>query len=177
MKNVVRTLVVGALVALCAPLWTVPAAIAQTSLSDQQLVARLVDIVRRKGDKDYPLGKVCGNLGLEGIGSCLVYQSGYVGTETNSVMKDDNGHAFNFYTDPKTQGLHIIVFKTNPRYGEFYLIDLDASLLRAAKREGKGADAVWSPLQNEQAATGYAGELRYWRAQLPVLQREPERKE
>jgi hypothetical protein len=157
-----------------ATIWTQPV-FAQGQQSVQQLIAKLVQLVRQKGYANYPLGRVCKALELTPVGNCETYQSGYVGTQEESVIKDTYGHAFNFYEEPETRKVRIVIFRTNKQEGEFYLVDTEGALERAGKRVGAGAEAIWSSLSYEAAMPGFKYELEYWRAQQSVLAKEPDR--
>jgi|SRR5580704_9772898 hypothetical protein len=143
-----------------------PVALAQ----DTELMARLVELTRRKGYNDVPMGrKTCENLGLKPIGECLVFQDTYA---------DPYGftHGFNTFAEPGSGIARIFLFRHGRKRSYYYVAGGDGKLQRAAVFDRKGAFA-WSPLANDSAAPGFNQEISYWRSRQNQLESEPARRD
>src|SRR5262245_4630811 len=110
------------------------------SQTDQQLIARLNELTRSwRGDLGKPASfsaALCQNLDIRLVGNCEMYQSAYA--DDGAGNDYPFGHAFNTYTETGTGLLRFVLFFANKEYGEYYLVDRDAKLLRAAMKRGGG---------------------------------------
>jgi hypothetical protein len=154
-------------------------ALAQSPLTDSQLMQLLVQLTVRKGYKDVELApEACETLGLPlkpGVpreNSCSVYQAAYV--DTDQITR----HAFNVYGEPGTQAARIILLKLNTWGGPQYRTGLDGTLEAAGIGSTRGGTCCsWSavPITVANVWNGLAEELAYWRAQRAALVKEPDR--
>jgi hypothetical protein len=134
--------------------------------SDRQLVVRLNDLTRRKGNYfQRGLGvDFCRNLGLKPFGNCAVYQSGF---------PDGRSSLFHTYDEPGTGKVRIIIISFfNSDYAEDYLVGLDGSLQRAVRRK----DKISTPLSRQDAAPGFRRAIEYWRSKQEELSGWPDAK-
>ena len=139
---------------------------------DQQLIAQLVELTKRKGSKDFAMLATCEKLGVQPIRQCEVFQAAYDGA-------DGFVHAFNTYVEPRSGITRIIIFKSDRDKYRIYLTGLDAKFLKAVGRDKKSNIWITLPnnsVSNEELVNGFSAELSYWRAQLPELEKEPDRK-
>jgi len=139
-------------------------------MSDGALVRKLTDLTARKGYKDTPMGQnACKYLALpdDDRRGCKASQHLY-------EDKDGYTHAINVLRN-KTD---MFIAKLNKQATDIYLVDKDGRLKRFAFRRGYGSQAAWSnkPIDDPDVIGGFNSELQYWRAKLPELQREPDRK-
>ena len=143
-----------------------PVALAQ----DTALMSRLVELTRRKGYEDVPMGrKTCEALGLKPIGNCLVFQETYV---------DPYGftHGFNTFVGPGSGTIRIFLFNHGRKRSYYYVVGVDGKLQRAAVFDRK-ATFAWSPLANDSATPEFDREISYWRLRQNQMESEPARRD
>jgi hypothetical protein len=154
-------------------------ALAQSQLTDRQLMQLLVQLTVRKGYKDVELApEVCETLGLPlkpGVpreNACSVYQAAYVDPDKFTH------HTFNVYGEPGTPATRIILLKLNATGGPQYRTGLDGTLEAAGIGSTRGAKCCsWSavPITVANVWNGLVEEIAYWRAQQAALVKEPDR--
>jgi hypothetical protein len=129
--------------------------------TDRELIARLIELSQRKRTNNMPLGVACARLGLNH--ECLVYHLMY--RDARSVR-----HSFNMFHEWSGQ-LRIIIYKRDTEAGDFFLVEPDGSIIRAARF----SDGRWAALlPNEQTRAVLDGELAYWRVQQHKVAEEPD---
>ena len=145
-------------------------AFAQTNQADQQFIARLNELTRRKGYQNFTIGiRVCQTLGLKPIGQCEVFQAPY--DDSDKIT-----HAINTFDEPGTGVVRIIISKTDERtFSEAYLVGLDGALKRAAEKRVRGGVSAWLAISRTAAVAGLERELAFWRTKLAELEGESDR--
>jgi hypothetical protein len=137
---------------------------------DAGLMDRLVELTRRKGYKDVPMGReTCERLGLRPIGDCLVFEQVYVDPYGST-------HSFDTFARPGSETVRIFLFKSDPRRSYYYVAGVDGRLLRAAVFDRKRTYA-WSELPIDRARPGFDQEISYWRLRQNQMEHEPNRRD
>jgi hypothetical protein len=135
---------------------------------DAALMHRLVELTRRKGYRDLPMGRrTCEHLGLSPAGDCRVYAEVYVDPYGST-------HSFNTFAAPGPEAVLVFVLKDSHGRSYFYVADANGKLLRAAAFDRKRT-FTWSALSNESARSGFEQELSYWRLRQNQIEHERDR--
>jgi hypothetical protein len=128
-------------------------------LTDSELVTRLHELVRAKGEyvQTGIGGDYCRRLGSRPIGNCEVFRAEF--TDNGKVMV-----AFYSNNDARKNALHLFITShfDEPNYTDDYRVGLDGKLERAVRRRGEAA----SHLPVIEAGDGFKRVMDFLRSKL-----------
>ncbi len=152
---------------------------------DDPLIAKLVDLTKRKGEMATIGVRACTKIGLPDDGKdCSVYQLlyAYDGRDCagDKCSWNENTHGFNVLSEQGTPIVRVLLINWNitARHQEVFLAGIDGKLQAALLVERIGGKwLAHKPVISPEARAGFVKEIAFWRAKQTDVEKRPDRKD